>query len=325
MPPNNPLNQQPAFPPTQQCALMEPLPLVRQLPENSEGKDFVVGDLHGCYGLLEQLLEKAQFDTACDRLFSVGDLIDRGPESFRCLQLLAEPWFYAVQGNHEMMLLEFLASDLLGNLQEDDESDFFRNGGEWIEQYYEADHHGMSDEFTACFDQLVDMPLLWVVGQGENRFHVLHGELVRIDYHRSGQIVWLDTDIDRWLNGEELSLDIQTKLYWGRSLMHSQATGRNTLMDRFGKTAGNALMERDAAELDNWDTTDQAGLSTTYCGHTPGKRPRKLLSHHCIDTGAYMTIGGSRSANKKYGLTMVDVRDQRFFRASGIGNNKWGS
>ncbi len=305
--------------------MMEALPLVRHLPENLQGKDYVVGDLHGCYGLLEQLLEQARFDTACDRLFSVGDLIDRGSESFRCLQLLAEPWFYAVQGNHELMLLEFLASGLLGNLEEDDEPEFFLNGGEWIEQYYEADRHGMSDEFNACFDQLVDMPLLWVVGQGESRFHVLHGELLRSDYQRSGQIVWLDTDIDRWLDGEALSPTIQNRLYWGRSLMLSQAAARNTLMGGCAKTAENALMERDAAEPDNLDTTVQAGLSTTFCGHTPAKRPRKLLSHLCIDTGAYMTIGGSRSANKKYGLTMVDVRDQRFFRASGIGNNEWGS
>jgi len=80
---------------------------IQKLPSNTRGTDYVIGDLHGCFSLLERLLDEVRFDKSRDRLFSVGDLIDRGPESLRCLQLLAEPWFYAVQGNHENMMLNF--------------------------------------------------------------------------------------------------------------------------------------------------------------------------------------------------------------------------
>lgn len=37
------------------------LPLVRALPSNQKGRDFVVGDLHGCFDLLDRLLEAVRF------------------------------------------------------------------------------------------------------------------------------------------------------------------------------------------------------------------------------------------------------------------------
>lgn len=78
------------------------------LAANAAGRDFVVGDLHGHRDLLEQELQRIGFDTTRDRLFSVGDLVDRGPDSLATLVLLDEPWFHAVLGNHELMLLNHL-------------------------------------------------------------------------------------------------------------------------------------------------------------------------------------------------------------------------
>jgi serine/threonine protein phosphatase 1 len=60
-----------------------------------------VGDIHGHFQRLQQCLEAVGFDPAVDRLFSVGDLVDRGPHSEAALDWLAQPWFHAVQGNHE--------------------------------------------------------------------------------------------------------------------------------------------------------------------------------------------------------------------------------
>jgi len=77
----------------------------QHIPKNEIGRDFVVGDIHGCYDELMEQIRYAGFDNSGDRLFSVGDLIDRGPESEKCLSLLQEPWFYMVRGNHEEMLI----------------------------------------------------------------------------------------------------------------------------------------------------------------------------------------------------------------------------
>jgi hypothetical protein len=90
---------------------------VARYATNTRGRDFVVGDLHGCRALLDRLLREVNFRPESDRLFSVGDLIDRGPESMSCLDLLDEPWCHGVLGNHEVMLIDFFSRALaLGGL-----------------------------------------------------------------------------------------------------------------------------------------------------------------------------------------------------------------
>lgn len=81
-----------------------PTPLVRRFARNTSGRDLVIGDIHGCFLKASAALADVNFDPARgDRLFSVGDLVDRGPESSDALDWLAEPWFHAVMGNHEDM------------------------------------------------------------------------------------------------------------------------------------------------------------------------------------------------------------------------------
>lgn len=75
--------------------------------ENTLGTDYVVGDIHGCFNLVEQHLNNIFFDPSKDRLFCVGDLIDRGPYSEHVYDFLNLPFVHAVRGNHEDMLLGF--------------------------------------------------------------------------------------------------------------------------------------------------------------------------------------------------------------------------
>lgn len=97
----------------------------KHFTRNTRGRDFAVGDIHGMYSMLEELLESVGFDPEVDRLFCVGDLIDRGPESDRTLEFLANDWFNAIQGNHERMMIESEDNrDGLENWVE-------HNGGAW--------------------------------------------------------------------------------------------------------------------------------------------------------------------------------------------------
>ncbi|MEW9678141.1 metallophosphoesterase [Pseudomonas sp. TE50-2] len=80
----------------------------RRIAANSRGRDLAVGDIHGHFERLRECLEAVGFDPLVDRLFSVGDLVDRGPGSAQALQWLAEPWFHAVQGNHESLAVNHL-------------------------------------------------------------------------------------------------------------------------------------------------------------------------------------------------------------------------
>lgn len=58
---------------------------------NKVGRDFVVGDIHGCFGKLTDNLKQLNFNFDIDRLFCTGDLVDRGPESHLALDWLAYP------------------------------------------------------------------------------------------------------------------------------------------------------------------------------------------------------------------------------------------
>lgn len=68
-----------------------------------------VGDVQGCREELELLLEKVRFDPAGDRLISVGDAINRGPDSAGCVRLFRKLRAEMVIGNHELHWFELSA------------------------------------------------------------------------------------------------------------------------------------------------------------------------------------------------------------------------
>lgn len=74
--------------------------------KNKHGTDFVVGDLHGRFDELMFELEQLGFDVQTDRLFSVGDLCDRGNQSVQVIELIKQTWFHAIRGNHDQFILD---------------------------------------------------------------------------------------------------------------------------------------------------------------------------------------------------------------------------
>lgn len=100
-------------------------PLVRRFAANPTGRDLIVGDIHACFGKLRADLDAVGFDPAAgDRLFSVGDLVDRGPEPMEALRWLEQPWFFAVAGNHDDFAIRWPRGFM-------DPLNYARNGGYW--------------------------------------------------------------------------------------------------------------------------------------------------------------------------------------------------
>ena len=75
---------------------------------------FVIGDVHGCLGVLERLLDRIPWRPGRDSLVFIGDAIDRGKDSKGVVDSIirlmrAYPKVSALLGNHEAMLLNYLA------------------------------------------------------------------------------------------------------------------------------------------------------------------------------------------------------------------------
>lgn len=68
---------------------------------------YVVGDVQGCYDPLQRLLHQVKFDPPRDQLWSVGDLVNRGPASLQTLRYVKSlgASFRMVLGNHDLHLL----------------------------------------------------------------------------------------------------------------------------------------------------------------------------------------------------------------------------
>lgn len=102
-------------------------PRVRRFRSNTTGRDFAVGDIHGHFSRLDAALAAVKFSPEHDRLFAVGDLVDRGPESLEVLAWLDRPWFHAVCGNHDLMTWRRAMSNPIQDV------DHRAHGGEWLD------------------------------------------------------------------------------------------------------------------------------------------------------------------------------------------------
>jgi serine/threonine protein phosphatase 1 len=77
-----------------------------------EYKIFAVGDIHGCYRKLVDLMDRLPLDSDTDFLIFLGDYIDRGPQSLEVIEYLLQVGRKVrntvfLLGNHEHALLEY--------------------------------------------------------------------------------------------------------------------------------------------------------------------------------------------------------------------------
>ena len=86
---------------------------------------YVIGDIQGCDDELGELLSLIRFDVAVDRVYFVGDLVNRGPKSaqvLRRVKALADAGAGdCVLGNHDFFLI--MAFERISNLHDGDSLD----------------------------------------------------------------------------------------------------------------------------------------------------------------------------------------------------------
>ena len=67
---------------------------------------YVMSDIHGCYDRFQEMLSVINLRSE-DKLFIIGDAIDRGKHGVKVLRHIMEtPNIKFLLGNHELMLIE---------------------------------------------------------------------------------------------------------------------------------------------------------------------------------------------------------------------------
>lgn len=162
---------------------------------------YIVGDIHGEVSKLDQELAKAGFNYQQDVLYSVGDLIDRGENCLKGLELITQPWFKAVKGNHEDMMIQGLCYGDSGML-----ANWILNGGGW---YLQLDRAGQ--EHVRQLAELAEesMPTIIELQRDDKKFVICHADYPADSYpavqeeRLASQILWSRNRIRSVMNSKE--------------------------------------------------------------------------------------------------------------------------
>lgn len=80
-------------------------------------RNLIIGDIHGCYGKLSDVLARCGYGQDKDNLFFTGDMCDRGNENVKVVRfLMGLRNFFPVLGNHDVWLQYYLGSDEISPL-----------------------------------------------------------------------------------------------------------------------------------------------------------------------------------------------------------------
>jgi len=275
---------------------------------NLNGRDFAIGDLHGALPAFQNLLREIHFDPTKDRMFSVADLVDRGPNSLECLGLIREDWFHCVLSNHEQMMVEAFTGGPMGAY-------WFRNGGAWgLEawQKFKNPSAGLStvitDEEADLYDlvNMVDeLPFMMTINhKSGKKFHMLHAEL-------PSAVVGVT---DEMLEDPETVRQLATRQSGdGDSFLW----GRYVFMPYYRSNVTKEKMIKDAKyrDLDRFfDGRDGNTLSHIISGHTILTKPITMIGQTNIDTCAYGSCFDD--AEPWCGLTCINLDDWTFWKAT---------
>lgn len=260
------------------------------------------GDIHGSYSCVQRFLSESEFDFDKDRLICAGDLIDRGPENERCLDLLYEPWFFSTVGNHEQLMLAFSTSAPDGRYWE-------TNGGTWGVRYFknwtvEYDEALGEKVRRVCADKVKNLPhLITVEKRGGGIFHVLHAELPLL-------VGITDEVLADPVKLEELTFSHNVEggdfLTWSRNIFFPFY--RRELDEHTIKKI------RRGVALNKIDKIFSPKLSHIYSGHTICAGPVIFFGQTNLDTMAYSSY--YPNAKPWAGLTVTEPETGRFWRSN---------
>ncbi|WP_179194789.1 metallophosphoesterase family protein [Bacillus sp. EAC] len=239
---------------------------------------FAIGDIHGCFHELEELLKEWNPDT--EQLVLLGDLVDRGKNSFDVVRkaMLLEKEYGAIVllGNHERMLLDWLEQPEIKQVY------YYGQGGlETIHSFFESDitNHKEPDEIARLMKKQFESELNFI----ENR--PLYFEWENTVFVHAG----VNLTIDDWKNSTE------REFYWIRDEFHYGENKTNKTII-FGHTP-TSILHKMEGKFDIWNSPCHTKIcidgGAVYSGFLHGIKVNKngIVSTHSVL---------SKSGNGKY-------------------------
>lgn len=165
---------------------------------------YTVGDLHGSYTLLMQSLQKLQFDFEKDLLISVGDLVDRGKENIKCIELLDKKWFVAVRGNHENFCIQGFNDSYIAHIHS-----LSNNGGCWFYSLSETTQKNIVSQFE-------NLPYIIELKLKNEKIGFVHANVPDVHWEKLKQLV--EVDKEQPLGTRTIRSDI----IWNRDLVYQE-------------------------------------------------------------------------------------------------------
>lgn len=290
---------------------------IDSVDKNKLGRDFIIGDIHGMLKELYVFLETVNFDFEKDRLFSVGDLIDRGPSSYEVLKLNKKSWFYSVLGNHEVMLL----------------TGYLKYAQNWFSKL-------TLEEEEECKEIIKKLPLAIELNTDVGKIAIIHAQFPSSisDWNEYKKYI-KDNELSYEIKSHKDRLGIIRESLWGRKRIYNELNknGLRSAQKAYMKFLKDGLWNRTflykifthkktlpylktGLEFSFRALKDKLfrkikhhsyieNITYTVHGHTPVKMPLLLGNQFFIDTGAVYGV-------KKIGkgsFTMIQVNENMTF------------
>lgn len=230
--------------------------------QNLTGRDFIVGDIHGNNKKLKRALESVRFNDSKDRIFLLGDFIDRGKDNLLILDnLYHKKNWNSILGNHENMILNRYELPPIKPLYNSTVKTRFEaaelhalNGGRWFDNL-------RNDSARLNIYKLISkLPIAMTLETSNGNLGLIHAEVPK---HYTSD----------WNELIEL-------LNKGHKTFISEALwGRNAILDGFNYVEGEYIEPGYAIER------FISGIDGTIHGHTGVKEPVVVGNQLWMDTG----------------------------------------
>lgn len=292
---------------------------LKKVPANIDGRDFVIGDLHGCYDELFALLKHVKFDYKNDRVFSTGDLIDRGPKSLETIALLKENWFFSVLGNHEDLLINTIQSIESNKVE-----------GLSVDTIYEA------KQYKPHLENILKMPLVYEIN------HLIHGKVYIVHAEILPEHLTEFSEEEMSLKSYQFFLNSLNEYDFSHAIQDFFVKNENQVLNHYLKqkliwSRKNISLFYKKNKIDiesgNFFQLGKSHIKTNlkiFCGHNIVPFPMKIGQQYYVDTGAALGYSAKEEnlnffnhfGHQFFNLSLVDITTGGCYGYATTGENK---